>query len=275
MRAPSRLSLFGWSSGPFPVPVETEAAVARSRGPGRPSGRRGQRLALDRGEHGRRLWFAETIGGTPRAWRASVCSFLAFTALCVVLPDPALAQCVPRIGVGSGAAIDIAVREASVRFELPERWIFAVMRAESGGRRDAVSPKGAMGLLQLMPATWREVSAELGLGGDPFDVRANILAGSAYLRKLHDRFGAPGAFGAYNAGPDRYARYLLGRASLPPETRLYMGRVAQLLGPSGLEASGCAPPITWREAGMFPAPTEFARPADGQGDVAIRAGLWP
>src|SRR5689334_17532186 len=59
------------------------------------------------------------------------------------------------------------------------------------------SRAGAMGLMQLMPATWRAMRASLGLGQDPHDPRDNILAGTFYLRAMYDRFGYPGLFAAY------------------------------------------------------------------------------
>ncbi|TGX55828.1 lytic transglycosylase domain-containing protein [Sphingomonas gei] len=120
--------------------------------------------------------------------------------------------------------------EASQRFGVPVAWIERVMQAESGGRtrfggRPIVSRAGAMGLMQLMPGTWAEMRAALGLGSDPFDPRDNILAGTAYLRRMYDRFGYPGLFAAYNAGPGRYAAYLAGRQSLPDETVGYLAAV--------------------------------------------------
>lgn len=123
------------------------------------------------------------------------------------------------------------VTEGSQRFGVPVPWIEHVMRAESGGRtmlggRPIVSRAGAMGLMQLMPDTWREMRAALGLGSDPFDPRDNILAGTAYLRLMYDRFGYPGMFAAYNAGPGRYAAWRAGRATLPAETRAYLVAVA-------------------------------------------------
>jgi len=119
------------------------------------------------------------------------------------------------------------VADASERFGVPVVWIERVMQAESGGRtmlngRPIVSRAGAMGLMQLMPGTWNEVRSALGLGLDPFDPRDNILAGTAYLRRMYDRFGYPGMFAAYNAGPGRYAAYLAGRQPLPEETRAYL-----------------------------------------------------
>jgi SLT domain-containing protein len=104
------------------------------------------------------------------------------------------------------------------------------MRAESGGReivggRPTISRAGAMGLMQLMPATWREMRSLIGIGADPYDPRDNILAGAAYLRLMYDRFGYPGLFAAYNAGPARYAAALSGARQLPVETRFYVTQV--------------------------------------------------
>lgn len=122
------------------------------------------------------------------------------------------------------------IAEASLRFGIPESWIERVMRAESGGYttvngRPIRSPKGAIGLMQLMPGTWGDMRARLALGDNPDDPRDNILAGSLYLRLMYDRFGYPGLFAAYNAGPARYADYLAGRARLPGETVAYLGIV--------------------------------------------------
>ncbi|MGR4892698.1 lytic transglycosylase domain-containing protein [Sphingopyxis sp. LARHCG72] len=122
------------------------------------------------------------------------------------------------------------IAEASVRFGVPAMWIERVMRAESGGRttlhgRPITSRAGAMGLMQLMPGTWKSVRERLGLGSDPHDPRDNIMAGTYYLRLMHDRFGYPGLFAAYNAGPGRYAAYLAGRSRLPAETLAYLGAV--------------------------------------------------
>jgi soluble lytic murein transglycosylase-like protein len=117
-------------------------------------------------------------------------------------------------------------REASLRFGIPQVWVERVLAAESSGMtrlggRPITSPAGAMGLMQLMPRTWREVRAALNLGPDPHDPRDNILAGTYYLRLMYDRFGYPGLFAAYNAGPARYAAWLEGRLDLPRETRVY------------------------------------------------------
>jgi soluble lytic murein transglycosylase-like protein len=129
-----------------------------------------------------------------------------------------------------------AVSEASTRFEIPQPWIRAVIDAESGGDPRAVSPRGAMGLMQLMPGTWASLSERLDLDADPFDPRANILAGTAYLADLRERFGFPGLFAAYNAGPTRYAAHPRGERTLPRETKAYLKRIQNRLSGDQKEA---------------------------------------
>lgn len=119
------------------------------------------------------------------------------------------------------------VAEASQRFDIPEAWIRAVMRAESGGNPRALSPKGAMGLMQIMPETWAELRARDGLGIDPYDPHDNIFAGTAYLRELYKRYGYPNLFAAYNAGPARFDAYLFNGEKLPDETLTYLARLGQ------------------------------------------------
>lgn len=123
------------------------------------------------------------------------------------------------------------IAEASVRFAVPAAWIERVIGAESAGRtrlhgRPITSRAGAMGLMQLMPATWAEMRTALGLGGNPHDPRDNIFAGTFYLRLMYDRFGYPGLFAAYNAGPARYTDHLESRRAQPLETRAYLRQVA-------------------------------------------------
>ncbi|WP_419910330.1 lytic transglycosylase domain-containing protein [Hoeflea sp.] len=125
------------------------------------------------------------------------------------------------------------VLEASKRFAVPDSWIRAVIMAESNGDPRAVSPRGAMGLMQLMPGTWEELRDRHDLGADPFDPRANILAGTAYLRAMHERFGYPGLFAAYNAGPGRYGKHLKTGKPLPAETRAYVARIEETLAGAG------------------------------------------
>jgi hypothetical protein len=137
------------------------------------------------------------------------------------------------------------IREAAARFRLPERWIREVMRQESGGRITGgdglpiTSPVGAMGLMQVMPRTYDILRPRYGLGPDPYAPRDNILAGAAYLREMHDRFGAPAFLAAYNAGPDRVADFLAGARILPDETMRYVAGIAPRL---GMPAYGGAAP---------------------------------
>ena len=129
------------------------------------------------------------------------------------------------------------IREASARFRVPGHWVRAVMRQESGGEQQATSPVGAMGLMQVMPATYEELRVRYQLGDDPYDPHNSILAGTAYIREMYDRFGAPGFLAAYNAGPDRVDSYLAGRAVLPDETVNYLAAITPNLG-AGVPRSG-------------------------------------
>ena len=122
------------------------------------------------------------------------------------------------------------VREAAARFQVPGHWVRAVMHQESGGEQQATSPVGAMGLMQVMPATYEGLRERHQLGDDPYDPHNNILAGTAYIREMYDRFGSPGFLAAYNAGPERVQNYLAGRASLPDETVNYVAAITPNLG---------------------------------------------
>jgi len=110
-------------------------------------------------------------------------------------------------------AIAIATSHA-----IPSKLFLALINAESGFDANAVSPKGAIGLTQLMPATAKS------LGVDPYDPKENLSGGARYLRQQYDRFGSwPLALAAYNAGPTRVAR--LGRIPNIPETKAFVARV--------------------------------------------------
>lgn len=171
-----------------------------------------------------------------------------------VAPLPGLAQTtVPDRAVTThphGAHIE----EASQRFGIPASWIIAVMHTESAGDMRAISSAGAMGLMQVMPDTWAELRIRYALGHDAFEPRHNILAGTAYLREMWDRYGNVAAMlAAYNAGPGRYDEYLSTARPLPAETRAYVAALTPILlgeRPSG-SGSSVAPPLDWREAAIF------------------------
>lgn len=111
------------------------------------------------------------------------------------------------------------VEDAAVNAGLPPAIVHSVAKAESAYRADAISPKGAIGLMQLMPGTAAELRA------DPRDPEQNSKAGAMYLRQLLLKYDGdvPKALAAYNAGPGAVDRY----NGVPPyrETRSYVNRV--------------------------------------------------
>lgn len=130
------------------------------------------------------------------------------------------------------------VTRAARRVGVPVAWINAVMRVESGGRtmltqtQPMVSSKGAIGLMQVLPATYDEMRVQYALGSDPFKPTDNINAGAAYLKWLRGKYGYPAMFAAYNAGPGQVDDLLARGKSLPAETRAYVARVGAILGKS-------------------------------------------
>jgi hypothetical protein len=120
--------------------------------------------------------------------------------------------------------------EASRKFGIPVAWIRAVMRVESGGQTmldgaPVTSPAGAMGLMQVTPDSYAEMQNRYALDADPYDPHDNILAGTAYLREMYQRYGYPDLFAAYNAGPARFDEFLYGGAPLPAETMAYLEKL--------------------------------------------------
>ncbi|HEY9900109.1 MAG TPA: lytic transglycosylase domain-containing protein [Pantanalinema sp.] len=125
-------------------------------------------------------------------------------------------------GGGFAAALDAAAAGAAAPARsVDPALVRAVIQAESGGDPHAVSPAGARGLMQLMPATARS------LGVDPDDPQQNVAGGTRYLRQMLDRFDSvPEALAAYNAGPGAVEKH----GGIPPyaETRHYVERVMDL-----------------------------------------------
>jgi hypothetical protein len=206
-----------------------------------------------------------TAAGRHRTARHA--GFLLLSGLLFVGAPPAvaLAQSTP---VERPAPVDpyaAHIEEAARRFGIPAAWIRAVMRVESANDVRAVSPKGAIGLMQIMPETWTALRARYALGTDPFNARDNILAGAAYLREMHDRYGSPGFLAAYNAGPGRYEDYLAGRP-LPAETRAYVAALLPSLSGRDLATPAtvvaAADPQAWTRAPLFIAQPDRITAAD-------------
>ncbi len=167
------------------------------------------------------------------------------------------------------------IREAAAKFDVPDRWVREVMRQESGGRQygrsgDLVtSGAGAMGLMQVMPATYDEIRGRYPeLGNDPYDPHNNILAGTAYIREMYDIYGSPGFLAAYNAGPGRLDDYLTRNRTLPEETRRYVAAIGPRLAgaeprtPSpGQQYAMNAVPFTIPDGPRYTASARYSAPA--------------
>jgi membrane-bound lytic murein transglycosylase B len=136
------------------------------------------------------------------------------------------------------------IAEASGRFHVPANWIRAVMRMESGGRTvlagdmPITSDAGAMGIMQVEPGTYDEMRRQYGLGNDPYDPHDNVMAGAAYLRWLHGKYGYPAMFAAYNDGPGEFDDHLQKGRELPAETRNYVQAIGRSLHDSAMTAPG-------------------------------------
>ncbi len=304
-------------------PIAHRAAVARSGGQGRRPvfrktltswddarpeniGRR-RSLALGRSEHDGRL-MAVRDGGACAAV-SSILTMLIACTMTIVMAAPASAEQLP----GDPTAATVTARgnlldrpssvpstpdpwatyiaEAAKRFAVPERWIRAVMAVESVGDPAARSPKGAIGLMQVMPATWDELRAKHHLGSDPWQPRDNILAGTAYLRAMHDRYGSVAAMlAAYNAGPARYDAHLATGRALPAETIGYVAKITPMIDSmvSISRSAGSSSRRTWSRAPLFvarstvrsdddPASADLpsSRPSKGQSIVDLSALVPP
>jgi hypothetical protein len=133
------------------------------------------------------------------------------------------------------------VKKTAERFQVDPKLVDAIIRVESEFNSRAVSPKGAMGLMQLIPATAQRFRV-----ADPFDPKQNIRGGVTYLRYLLDRFSGsvPLSLAAYNAGENRVGRS--GGVPAIPETLNYVRKVTSFYrannpGPRGASAAGQAP----------------------------------
>lgn len=211
-------------------------------------------------------------GGGAR-WVVTLGLTLAATSFpCVSVALPAASE--RREQALARRAIDDLITEAARRFGLPPHWIRAVMKQESGFNPRATSRAGAMGLMQVMPATYAELRRRHGLGPDAYDPRDNIMAGAAYLRELHDRFGLEGMLPAYNAGPRRYLQHRDEGRPLPLETRDYVARIGLLDGAAASAEDvrvAAVAPVDPNRAPLFPDVPQ----SPGSGGAGLFAVLAP
>ncbi len=304
-------------------PIAHRTAVARNGGEGRrpvfretltssddvrPENVGRQRsLALGRSEHDGKL-MAVRDGGACAAVPPIITMLIASTMI-IMMAAPSSAESLSEVlPPAASAAHDGAstrsstvvpttdpwaahVAEAAKRFAIPERWIRAVMAIESVGDPAALSPEGAIGLMQIMPVTWDELRAKHRLGNDPWQPRDNILAGAAYLREMHNRYGSVAAMlAAYNAGPARYDAHLATGRALPAETIDYVAKITPMIdGTVSIARSrGSSSRRPWSRAPLFVArstvhtdddPTTddlpSGRPSNGQPIIDLSALVPP
>ena len=228
------------------APLACQTAAARSEGQGRPPSRRLSALSLTE---------ASTVAGWQGRGRMVL---LAALSLGLALSSGVVAYAEsppPGMSASTSAGGDILtafVSEAAQRFDIPMAWIRAVIQVESNGDANAVSPKGAMGLMQIMPGTYQDMRSRYGLGANPFLPHDNIVAGTAYLREMLDCYGMAGFLAAYNAGPQRYDAHLTTGQPLPSETVLYVARITPMLAGMQSGSTTIAPPLyDWKHAPLF------------------------
>lgn len=130
-------------------------------------------------------------------------------------------------GLAGRTAYDPIIESAATKHDVDARIVKAVIQVESAFQPRARSPKGAMGLMQLMPKTARQYKAR-----HPYDPASNVDAGTKYLKRLLDAFELPLALAAYNAGEGAVRRF----GGIPPyaETQAYVARILGLLGRAGI-----------------------------------------
>lgn len=126
------------------------------------------------------------------------------------------------VGLNISGDTNSLIKEAAARYQVDPRLVAAVAQTESGGNQEAVSPAGAVGVMQLMPDT------AAGLGVNPYDKRQNIEGGAKYLKQMMDTFGGDvrKAVAAYNAGSQAVKEY----NGIPPyrETQDYVNKVLDI-----------------------------------------------
>lgn len=141
------------------------------------------------------------------------------------------------------AQLEAAADRAAAEARIDPRLLRAIAQAESSWNPRAVSPVGARGIVQIMPATWRELLGRYGGPDDPFDPEQNLRLGAHYLREIGQYLASQGipltvrrVAAAYNGGMGMVTRrYKEGRDEVgwPTESRNYAAKVARLVGSLG------------------------------------------
>ena len=166
------------------------------------------------------------VNGTGRSWSAQSTNQWLLQNMLQNSPFSNLSGGISTIASPNSptsADVNTAVQAAAAKYGIPENLIRGIIQQESGGNPNAVSPAGALGLMQLMPATARELSV-----ANPFDIHQNIAGGTRYFASLLQKYNGdtPLALAAYNAGSGAVDKY----QGIPPypETRAYVANVLSL-----------------------------------------------
>ena len=204
------------------------------------------------------LAYASTPARCRAAWTMLSIVVTVATATCSTVRE---ARCEPLSATSSSAAdhLDRLIAEASERFGLSAAWIRAIVRIEIPRNVRASSRNGGVGLSRLSSEKWTELRHRYALGRNPSDPRDTILAGTAHLREMYDRYGSKDFFAAYVVGPTRYDQHLKTGAPLPEEIQAVVADLAPLIEPGLKDVDGStdrAKVISWRKAPLFVAQTE-------------------
>ena len=214
------------------MPARTRSALARPRVTRRRAGAWAAALAacaLATGAHAQAIFQIDDAPGEIHlSDRADAADGASVRRIAGTIAEPAT----QAMRHAAPASFSAYVRDAATRERLPPALIDAVIDVESAYQARAVSPRGAAGLMQLMPATAQSYGVT-----DVFDPQQNIAAGARHLRALLDRYGqdVARALAAYNAGAGAIDRAAARHAGWPAETAAYVPQVmARLASPSTL-----------------------------------------
>ena len=243
IRLNSAIPLFDRWQDHSSVPTELSEAAAYSADQGRTEGRRvlaPSLTATSMAERCRSAWTMLAVVG-------------ALVATCVIDRD-ARSQPLSETSSAVSDHLNSFIAEASERFGIPAAWIRAILRVEGGEDTRVGSRKGAIALMQLPPEMWTELRLRYALGDEPSDPRDSILAGTAHLREMYDRYGSKGFVAAYHVGATRYDEHLRTGSPLPLETQAYVAVLAPLIEHRLNDLAGStarAKVTSWRKAPLF------------------------